>query len=107
MAPPVVMVLVSARGWKRVVGDLILFAIACALSFSIWQGTVNSEKTLHHADHNACVRIEALKSLARTQLHRALASLPTLAYYRLHPAELASQSELIREQLHEFRPLPC
>ena len=77
------------------------------MAFTIWRGEAAKTAAFQKADKAACVRIEALKSVARSQLHRGLKTLPTLTYYKEHPDELADARAQIHQQLHEFRPVKC
>ena len=86
-----------------------LFGIVLVLlvAFTIWRGEQAKTTAFKRADKAACVRIESLKSLARSQIERALVTLPTLSYYKEHPEELAVAVRQIHRQLREFAPVTC
>lgn len=94
--------------------DVVMFAVAVAVAVL----AVRSAVQQHHADraatrealvaeHVDCVRIEALKGVVRTQLRRALETLPTITYYKQHPVELGRQEALIQRELRDFAPSDC
>jgi len=93
---------------------LALVLIGVVIAFVVYRGQVAEQQALKaerraflHADQAACFRIEKLKAVARAQLNRALKTLPTLAYYKDHPAELRSARDQSLVQLHEFKPVRC
>lgn len=51
-------------------------------------------------------KVDAINRFIYCSLQRSEKSLPSVAYYRSHQAELAEQLRLIREQEHEFTPPP-
>ena len=55
----------------------------------------------------ACQQVNVLRIAIVESLHRSEATLPTLAYYRQHPAELAQQERLIVGELSRFHPVRC
>lgn len=57
--------------------------------------------------HDNCVQIEKMKSYVLGAIDRGRTTLPTLAYYKTHPAELRSAiHELVQEQ-SDFKPSDC
>lgn len=55
-----------------------------------------------------CVKVEQVRTYAREAATRALATLPTLAYYKAHPAELERALADVHRQVNFFSPpLDC
>ena len=60
------------------------------------------------ARYDFCVEVEQVRTYARDSASRALKSLPTLAYYKHHPAERAQALKDIQRQVDFFSPpLDC
>jgi hypothetical protein len=77
---------------------------ALTISFLLAGLALSGENSLAHRN---CVQIETLKGTVRVQLSRSLRTLPTLAYYKAHPVELAAQIAATRQSLGEFAELHC
>ncbi len=59
------------------------------------------------AIRNNCQSIQKLNSYVYVGTQRALKSLPTIAYYKEHPNELAYQVQQLKEQEKFFKPKAC
>jgi hypothetical protein len=58
-------------------------------------------------DHATCVRVSRINAQIEVSLHRSLKSIPTIAYYKNHPEELAKVIDQTQEQIELFRPVSC
>jgi hypothetical protein len=65
------------------------------------------EKVSARAVLSNCQQIEAVKGEIRAILERSLAGLPSNAFYREHPEELAKALKNSRDALRRFAPDDC
>ena len=92
---------------RRILVDALILVLAGVFGWVTWAGSTAADKAFRRADKAACVRIEMLKTGFRGSLNRGLKTLPTLAYYKTHPRELADQVRLIENQIKEYAPSKC
>ena len=83
-----------------------LFWLATAIGFILGLAVLNGLWTLRSTTNN-CQRIAQLELVIQGQIRRSLKTLPTLAYYREHPAELRYQLRLAHDELRAFTPSAC
>jgi hypothetical protein len=76
-------------------------AVLCAalIVYAIWN--------TNHQAYLACKRVQSLQQYATATIVRSEKTLPTLAYYRAHPKELAAQMGNIEESKKAFAPVSC
>lgn len=79
---------------------LILATVAVALI------VFNIASTIAVGQYN-CHQINHLNSYNLAAIKRAEKTLPTIAYYKKHPAELAVQQKYLHEQESNFSPIAC
>ena len=85
---------------------LSVYLLTCALVASLILGAY-AVRAGHDTSHQNCRQIELLKTSVRQSLVRGRQSLPTIAYYRHHPAELQRQLRLIDHELGLFARRKC
>lgn len=63
---------------------------------------------VRQARQDFCREVEAIRAYARAAASRSIESLPTIDYYRSHPAELDAALDRLRDQQARFSPpLDC
>jgi hypothetical protein len=62
---------------------------------------------LSSVDKSTCSQVQAIKGQIEVSLHRSLLSIPTIAYYKNHPEELAKAVKQINGQIELFKPQDC
>lgn len=60
-----------------------------------------------HTDKVICDRVNKVYRTIQSQLQLSLRAIPTLTYYRTHPAELRAAQARTRAEIVAFRPQPC
>jgi len=77
----------------------VMAVLCCALAFVSYR--------LSTTQHATCTQVQALKAQIVTTVTRSLNTLPSITYYRGHPAELAAQLAQAHKTIREFQPSDC
>jgi len=91
------------RRYPPTVGAVILFLLLTAAGFVVRQNDLHGKATTKEL----CVEIEKVKAEIRYTIQRSIKSLPTVGYYKSHPAELKSALEANRQILRTFAGKAC
>lgn len=83
-----------------------VYLLAVAIVVSLVMGAY-AVRAGHNISHKNCAQVELLKASVRQSLRRGRQSLPTIGYYRHHPAELRRQLRLIDHELQLFQRRKC
>lgn len=88
--------------WVAVAAAMLAAAFALA-AYAIGHAAADQR----HTNRQICLAFNRFDLVITQTLQRSLVTLPTLAYFRQHPAELAAQRAEIRRELTLFRPRRC
>lgn len=94
---------VTIRRWEMIAVFLILIASYAGGLLKLHY----QSQTIRHQAHIQCVSLEHVKSYAHQAALRGLATLPTLAYYKEHPDELADAQKNLLDEIAYFAPDQC
>ena len=96
---------IERHGVGRWAFNLTLILAAFSLLYGFNAG---SAKDNRQTRKDFCVELEQVRTYARDAATRALSTLPTLTYYRSHPAELERALADVQRQVDFFSPaLDC
>ena len=85
--------------------NFLLILAAFGLLYFLNAGNAENNR---QARYDFCVEVEQVRSYAREAAQRGLKSIPTIAYYRTHPAERRRAVRDIKRQVDFFSPpLDC
>ena len=62
---------------------------------------------LSDANKDTCIQVQALKEQIVASLERSKKALPTIRYYKDHPAERRASLYNIYHEIHRFQPTSC
>lgn len=79
----------------------LLLALATALAIFLSVSAVSSES------QSACAAVNRVRFSLSEVLHRQQAGLPTVTYYKQHPAELKQAEADIKFDLDKLGPIAC
>jgi hypothetical protein len=85
-------------------------ALLFILSLCVLVAIVASAYTFYRQDqvnHDICVASNHQNEAISNSLHRSLKTIPTLSYYKQHPAERDRALAEIHHQLRVFAPRNC
>lgn len=89
------------------VAIVVSFFIATRSTLDRREQTVRDHRIATLADYRACLRINKLNRLIQEQLRVSLRGLPTIAYYKRHPAELHRVQHQTANEIRAFAPETC
>ncbi len=78
------------------------FAVGCFLGLIVFTGALTAIGSLRN-----CHEITRVYHVIQIQAERGLKSLPTIQYYKDHPAELAKAEQQTRAEIKTFNPPSC
>ena len=77
---------------------LVLFSVSIT-TWGLWEQK--------NSQHDICVAVNKLDIGITTSLRRSFTTLPTLSYYKHHPAELAKALAQTAQTIASFEPQNC
>jgi hypothetical protein len=88
----------------------VLLIIGVLVIFGLWAHRDSNADAKREFDtrQEFCVEVEEVRTFARDAANRSLESLPTISYYKSHPAELNTAIRNLEQQIAYFSPpLDC